>query len=89
MADLDRMSDDCDEKLMIFDSLLSRHDPSGMDPLDIQENYKNWNEELSNALSSLAKSVRNMTATHKAGMGTDLINLWKQHVVESEKKCYL
>ena len=86
MADLDRVKDDCDEKLMIFDSLLSRHDPSGMDPLDIQENYKNWNEELSNALSSLAKSVRNMTTNHSAAMGTDLINLWKPHIAEAEKK---
>ena len=43
MADLDCVKDDCDEKLIIFESLLSRHDPSGMNPLDVQENYKNWN----------------------------------------------
>ena len=85
MADLDGMKNDCDEKLMIFDSLLSRHDPSGMDPLDVQENYKNWNEELSNALSSLVKSVRNMTAI-KAAIGADIVNEWKQRIAESEKR---
>merc|ERR1712045_798324 len=34
----------------------------------------------------LAKSVRNMTTNHKAAMGTDLVNLWKQHIAEAEKK---
>ena len=70
MADLDRVKDD---------------DPSGMNPLDVQENYKNLNEELSNALSSLVKSVRNMT-TNKAAMGADIVNEWKQRIAESEKR---
>ena len=35
MADLDRMKDECDEKLMIFESLIRRHDPSRMDPVDV------------------------------------------------------
>ena len=86
MAGLDRMKDECDEKLMIFESLLRMHDPSGMDPVTVQEFYQRWDEELSSALMSLAKSVRSMTTSHKEAMGTNVINEWKQHISESEKK---
>ena len=86
MADLDRIKDECDEKLMIFDSLIRRHDPSRMDPMDVRENHKSLCEEISNALTSLSKSVRNMTVTHKAAMDTGTINEWKQRVVDAEDK---
>ena len=84
MTDLNRMEDECDEKLTVFNTLLRRHDPSGLPPVAVQENHKSWSEEISNALTSMAKSVRTMTKSHKAA--TDVINQWNQHVVESEKK---
>ena len=86
MADLDRAKIDCEEKLDLFDSLLRRHDPTRMDPVDVQENHKSWCEELSNVLNSLAKSVTRMTVNHRAAMSTDTINEWKQRVIESENK---
>ena len=86
MADLDRIKDECDEKPMLFESLLRMHDPSGMDPVVVQGYYQRWDEELSSALMSLAKSVRNMTTSHKVALGTTVINAWKQHISESEKK---
>ena len=68
MADLDSAKIDCEEKLDLFDSLLRRHDPTRMDPVDVQENHKSWCEELSNVLNSLAKSVTHMTVNHRARM---------------------
>ena len=68
MADLDRVKIDCEEKLDLFDSLLRRHDPTRMDPVDVQENHKSWCEELSNVLNSLAKSVtREPQSSHEHG----------------------
>ena len=86
MADLDRMKDECCGKLEVFESLLRRHDPSGVDPKTVQESYLRWDEKISDALDSLVRSIGVMTIKHKSAMGTEGINEWKNHVVESEKK---
>ena len=86
MADLDLMKDDCDENLRIFDSLLRRHDPSGMDPKIVKEYFRKWDEDISNALDSLEESVSNMTINHKASLSSDVVNQWEQHIKKSEKK---
>ena len=52
----------------------------------VQENYQRWDEKLSNALDSLASSVRKMTTKHKVAMSPDDINEWKHHVTKSEQK---
>ena len=59
---------------MVFESLLRRHNPSGIDPKTVQESYLRWDEKLSDALDSLVRSVGVMTIKHKAAMGTDGIN---------------
>ena len=86
MSDLNLVKNECEKRLRFFKSLLRRHDPSGMDPVVVQEFYMKWDEELSNALNSIEESVSNMIIAHKAAMSTDAINQWEQHVSESEKK---
>ena len=86
MADLNRMKDECDEKLMLFDNLLSRYNPTGLNLRAVQENQQKWDDELSNALNSLSKSVRNMTTKHKVALGTEATDQWNQHVKDSVKK---
>ena len=86
MTDLDHMKDECDDKLMLFESLLKRQDPAGMDPVAVQENYQRWDEKLSNALDSLASSVRKMTTKHKVAMSPDDINEWKSIMLRSPSR---
>ena len=86
MADLTPVKNECEKKIRLFKSLLRRHDPTGMDPGDVQENHKSWNDEISNALTSLEESVGNMIIDHRAAMSADAISHWEQQVVESEKR---
>ena len=86
MADLNRMKDECDEKLVLFDNLLSRFNPTGMNLRAVQENQQKWDDELSNSLNSLTKSVRNMTTKHKVALGTEATDQWNQQVKDSVKK---
>ena len=85
MADLTPVKNECEKKIRLFKSLLRRHHPTGMDPGDVQENHKSWNEEISSALTSLEESVGNMIIDHRAAMSADVINHWELQVVESEK----
>ena len=40
MADLDQVKHECERRVMVFKRLLKRHDPSGIDPVKVQEFYK-------------------------------------------------
>ena len=52
----------------------------------VQENQQKWDDELSNSLNSLTKSVRNMTTKHKVALGTEATDQWNQQVKDSVKK---
>ena len=86
MADLDPVKHQCEKKLKLFKRLLRVHDPSDVDLAAVQEFNKGWDKEVFNAFNSLAKAVDNMILAHKADMSLSVINQWKQHVSESEKK---
>ena len=86
MADLNIVKDECDKKRVFFESLLSRYSPAGINPALVQEFYRKWDEELSNALTSLTESVRNLTTNHNVALGTETVNKWNQYVSEAEKK---
>ena len=45
--------------------------------------YEKWDDELSNALSSLTESVCKMTNSHKAA---EVAGEWNKHGEDSEKK---
>ena len=87
MADLNRLKEVCDEKLVLFDSLLRRYNPAGKNPVGLQAKHEKWDEELSSVLSDLTKSVMFMVDKHKVVLGTtNAISDWKKQVELSEKK---
>ena len=85
MSDLNRMKEECDEKLEKFNSLLRIYNPVGKNPVGLQENQQKWNDELVNALGSLTKSINIMTTKHKVALGTEIIKQWKKQIEDSEK----
>ena len=83
MADLNSMKDECLRKHALFESLLRRYNPTGFAPTAVLKMYEKWDDELSNALSSLTESVCKMTNSHKAA---EVADEWNKHVEDSEKK---